>query len=123
MKLLTNRSSQDDKMQLSLLNVGDFVKMTIWLGFYRILLDIIYNDFVATRWAFYGFTYNIPSLLHYVGSWILTLLTALCLAQLMKLRTFSAIALQCLLILVFLPGVVLYTYMKEAETMYPYYLL
>lgn len=123
MGILSNRHAQQKIINLEVLSLVSFAKVAVWCSIFRLLLDIIYVNFIAVRWAFYGFTYETPTFFSYVGSWILTLIVAVCITQLMKLRIFSSIVLQCLLIIAFLPSVVLYTYMSEASEMYSYYIL
>lgn len=95
-------------------NKHELSKVFIWAAFYKVLLEIIYCGILSERWEYVGFTANRPSLVTYILSWVILLFVAFCLNQLMNENRFSSIVLQCLLILSFIPGVVMYTFREQS---------
>lgn len=87
-------------------------KLSIWLSclLYRFLLENVYTDFLAPRWASYGFRSEVPSSGLYVFMWMMHVISIPWLITLLEKATFSAVNISCLILFAYMPAIVHYTY-------------
>ena len=91
-----------------------FLKLLVLCTIYKALLEYVYKALLSKRWGYAGFIYTKPQIMPYLGSWCLLILIVVVLSMLDKMDTFSSIILECIIVLSYIPGIVLFT-CKEQE--------